>query len=725
MLERKSLRQLWSRLIALTITAITLIVLGWRMLHGFGFSDEAFYVALPLRFAMGDRPFVDELNIAQTAGLLMYPFIKAYNALLGTAGIFLYIRVLFLAFFACVGWSAYAFIRPHLPRPAALLIAVACMCFIPYGAPGLSYNTLSMGLFSIGVFSIGRWLLAPHAERRFWKAPVYWAGLAHAAACLAYPSFLLTILVTAAGATALARGRRLHALLLYAAGGSTFVLLFSPVLYGAGLANVRAMIAYTGGGSLAAAFSLPALAERFAVFHQQHPELLVSLPLAAAGVVAARWLPLAAALALAAALPLLALGTELSGYLGSLGYVASFALLGPILCFGVPNRRFAAVLGLGVIAPSLLHGVVMSASSGNGVIAAGIGMFPAAIAAAVALAAFVEHHLSPRPLVRQAMVLAPALFVCALLHQAAGENSYYVDGPTSELTARVDHGPFWGLYTTPKQHAFLEELSADLYAHRGAEGSRIYCNVPAGYIIAERRPLMASAWIFPSPSKSAIDARFFLERARPGALVLIVGEEYNQLLQQIVPSTTERIATRTTHTVQLYRGFGRGSGASVATSAPHPVSIKPTPPVPPPLDQWLPLAPAAGNPTWTEGAFAFGWSWPEDWGRWSSAYVSGLVVPLPAELEGVTADVVVQLDLVPHRKRGHPRQRYRILAAGEQVVAGELRSDGVVELTVPARLQEKNRLYLHLELPDAFLSSDFRILGIGLKRVKISRPTNR
>lgn len=721
MLEPTFLRGRWSHTAALVISAITLIVLGWRMLHGFSFSDEAFYVALPLRFSMGDRPFVDELNIAQTSALLIYPFIKAYYALLGTAGIFLYVRVLFLLFFAGVGWSAYAFVRPHLPRPAALLISVACMCFIPYGAPGLSYNTLSMGLFSIGLFSIGRWLMSPAEGRPFWKTPIYGAGLAHAAACLAYPSVLLSTLVTAACATALARGRRLRGLLLYAAGGITLVLLVSPVLYNAGLANVRAMIAYTGGNSLTAAFKLTALAERFAVFRQHHPELIVALSLAAAGVVAARWMPRITSLGLSVALPLMALAAALNGYLGSLGYVASFAVLGPILCFGVPDRRLAAVVGFGIIAPSLSLGVVMAASSTNGALATGIGMFPAAIATAVALAAFVDHHLQSWPRMRQAMVLAPALFVVCLLRHAAGENSYYVDGPTSELTARVDHGPYWGLYTTPKQHAFLEELSADLHAHRGADGSRIYCNIPAGYIIAERRPLVASAWIFSSPSKSVVDARFFLERAQPGALVLVVGEEYNLMLQQIFPSTTERVTARTTHTVQLYRGFGKGSGASVATSASPPSPITPTPLVAPSFDEWLPLSPAAGNQTWTDGAFAFGWSWPEHWGRWTAARFSGLIVPLPAELERAAVDVVVQLDLVPNLKRRHPRQQYRFSIAGEPLAGGELRSEGIVEVVVPARLQDQGRVYLQLELPDAIRSRDSRLIGVGLRRVKISR----
>lgn len=703
-----ALRRQGGTIAAAAFAALTLLAMSWRVLHGIDFSDESFYVALPLRFALGDQPFVDELNVAQTAGLLLYPFVKAYTTIAGTAGIFFFLRLLFLAFFACVGWSAYGLARPYLPRPAALLIATACICFIPYGAPGLGYNTISMGLFSIGLFSSARWLLAEEhaAPRRLWKVPLYQAGLLHAAACLAYPSLVLTVLGTAACVTALARGRRRQALLLYAAGGGSFLLLLSPVFAAAGLHNVRAVLAYTGGGSLAATFGLAALSERFTVFLVHHPELSTTLLSATAGVVAARWWPRLATLGLAVALPLLVRGTILGGYVGSLGFVAGFALLGPILTLGIRDRRLAAVLAIGVIAPSLLHGVVMSLSSGNGSLAAAIGLFPAAIATAIALAVLVDQAFHRSPGLRPVLALAPALFVGLLARYTTAPDSYYLDGPSSALTERVDRGPFWGLYTTKAKLATLEQLSADLLAHRGGPQSRLYCNMPAGYIIAERRPLVASAWIFPSPSKASTDARFFLERARPGDLI-VFGDEYNHQLKKLIPLTAEPIARRPAYSLLTYRGFGELSAQQAAA-------------VPPlPLDEWQPLFPDKTN----EALLGFGWSWPEEWGRWSDGYYASLILPRPTGDHGAPRDLLVKLEVLPHLAPGHRRQRYRARIAGQLIGEGVVpRAGGILELVVPARLQSRSALYLWLELPDAFASPDTRIIGLGLQRVMLSYP---
>lgn len=712
-----ALRQEWSAAAAVVLATATLAVMGWRMLHGLDFYDESYYVALPLRFALGDRPFIDELNISQTAAIVLYPFIKLYQAALGTDGIFLYVRFLYLAFFSCVGWSAYAFARPHLPRAAALLVGAAALCFIPYGAPGLSYNTISMGLFALGLFASARWLLAPPdvAPRRFWRQPLYRAGLAHAAACLAYPSMLLTVVACAACFIALARGRRLQVLALYAAGGVTFALLVSPLFLAAGLHRLRTVAAYAGGSSLATTFGPAGLAERLATFRQSHPELLLAAATTVVGLVAARWIPRLAAAALAVALPLICRDTAMLGYLGSLGLISSFALLGPLLCLGLclhrgmglPERRLAAVLGLGVIAPSLLHGVVMAASSSNGATAAGIGMFPAALAAAIALAALVDHAFRLTPRWRPALALAPALLIGALLQHTA--TSYYSDGPTQALTERIDRGPYWGLHTTPAKRQQLEKMTAELLAHRGGRDARLYYNVPAAYIIAERRPMVASPWIFAFPSKMNDDARSFVEKARPGDLILL-SDEPNFQLKELIAATAEPLVTHETYSLMTYRGFGATAAAGAATTALAPL----------PLDQWRPFSLAQPN----EELLAFGWSWTEE-GRWSDAYHAGLILPRPSGPGyDPTRPTLVKLDLVPHTARGHGRpQRFKARVAGELVAEGEVPKPGrVVEIAVPARLHGRAAIYLSLELPDAFPAPDGRLLGVNLQRVMLAQP---
>ena len=53
--------------------ALVVATVIWRIHFGVDFTDESFYVAMALRFARGDRPFVDEVNLTQTASWLAHP----------------------------------------------------------------------------------------------------------------------------------------------------------------------------------------------------------------------------------------------------------------------------------------------------------------------------------------------------------------------------------------------------------------------------------------------------------------------------------------------------------------------------------------------------------------------------------------------------------------------------------------------------------------------------
>jgi hypothetical protein len=82
---------------------IAVVIIGAtyvRMYFGADFTDQAYYVAVPYRFVLGARPFIDETTPSQqSAGLLGYPFIWAYHALFGVSGIILFARHLHFLFF--------------------------------------------------------------------------------------------------------------------------------------------------------------------------------------------------------------------------------------------------------------------------------------------------------------------------------------------------------------------------------------------------------------------------------------------------------------------------------------------------------------------------------------------------------------------------------------------------------------------------------------------------
>src|SRR5271154_313747 len=92
-------------LAAFTLTAVG--VSYWRLYYGVDFTDEAWYVAVPYRFVLGGRPYVDELSVPQTsAAVVLYP------ALAGRTGLVLFVRQLhFLVALAAGGAVALSLKR--------------------------------------------------------------------------------------------------------------------------------------------------------------------------------------------------------------------------------------------------------------------------------------------------------------------------------------------------------------------------------------------------------------------------------------------------------------------------------------------------------------------------------------------------------------------------------------------------------------------------------------
>src|SRR5277367_4384469 len=80
------------------VALVVVAVLYSRVFFGLDLVDEAFYLALPYRFFLGDRPFVDELNVAQAFTFLTYPIVRFYLALTGgkVEGLVLFTRHLYL-----------------------------------------------------------------------------------------------------------------------------------------------------------------------------------------------------------------------------------------------------------------------------------------------------------------------------------------------------------------------------------------------------------------------------------------------------------------------------------------------------------------------------------------------------------------------------------------------------------------------------------------------------
>jgi hypothetical protein len=118
-----------SRLTDLLLAAVALAAVGlalfftWRRLFiGVDLQDESYSVLIPWRWALGDRPFLQEQNLQQVQGLLTYPFVKLFGVLRGydVTGLVLYTRHLYLLLMLGVAVVAFLFLRRFIRWQLAL-----------------------------------------------------------------------------------------------------------------------------------------------------------------------------------------------------------------------------------------------------------------------------------------------------------------------------------------------------------------------------------------------------------------------------------------------------------------------------------------------------------------------------------------------------------------------------------------------------------------------------
>src|SRR6266850_2304299 len=87
------------RVVAILVVAVVALATFVRLHFGIDFSDESYYIAMARRFALGDRPLIDELSPHQSAALLpaLLVWLRA-RFVPGTEGLVLYTRLLYFAF---------------------------------------------------------------------------------------------------------------------------------------------------------------------------------------------------------------------------------------------------------------------------------------------------------------------------------------------------------------------------------------------------------------------------------------------------------------------------------------------------------------------------------------------------------------------------------------------------------------------------------------------------
>jgi hypothetical protein len=469
--------------LAIAVVAITY----WRLWYGVDFTDEAFYVAVPYRFALGAKPFVDETSVTQqTTAILLYPFVRAYYAILGMTGIVLFVRHLQFLLSLFVAVAVYRSLRLFVARSCAVPIALAAVVFVPFTIHSLSYDSVGSALLTAGCFLGVRPLVDPRA-----LASRLGSAICLGLAAFAYPPLAIPVAVCVTVRIALAQGHRIREGLEHGA-----LALGLPALGLAGLAVSAgpATVVHDYRRSSEFLGQAGGIAKLRLIYHQTErtlPHWWLLLPAIAFLWLAWRYRRGAALVALAV-LPLLVLPPRLTFFTTSLNFVAHFGWVAPALFVLVRRRPGAKLLLLAVWVPSFVAGATTAYSSANGAVNFGVGGFATAIVATVYLVWAFEDAIGRVDL--RVLALAPALLVLGLLVWS-DTIPVYRDASLSALSARVQSGPYAGLQTTPWKRTWIGRLQHDLERYESVCTILFFDDFPAGYLLSEARPDTNGAWV--------------------------------------------------------------------------------------------------------------------------------------------------------------------------------------------------------------------------------------
>lgn len=498
----------------------------WRRLFlGVDLQDESYYVLVPWRWALGDRPFVNEENLTQIGGLLEYPFVKLFGLLrdYDVTGLILYTRHLYLLLMIAVAVVVFLTVRGLVRCELAVLVASVYVTFIFWETPQLSYNTMGAAFLTLGS-ALGLWVVLED-RGRVWA---FASGAAFGVAVVAYPTLLFIVpfyavfLAFALGRRAVAMVAELafaeppewkglptglaawRALSLWVLGGAAVLLPTSLVILSFGLKNLRRCWAYTMDvaqsldqlGGAAKAYDV---ALGFWRFYWSRPYFIVAALLV---FLAYRRWPRLGRVLLAALPPVLWLAGQ-RALLDAAGFVLVYAVLAPYLFLFVPGakREAGAKVLLWVWAPAMIAGAMTAFTSAAGYLSAAVGFTPALLASGVFLAWSLETTTvsGTGPAGSPSRVRLPWLALAVLTAIVAVTVVFQFqfqqrEMPYRELTSRVDSGPWWGIKVTPERRRLLDGFAADLRAQSRPDDELLVFYQAPGYYLYWRGAIAASSY---------------------------------------------------------------------------------------------------------------------------------------------------------------------------------------------------------------------------------------
>jgi hypothetical protein len=489
-----------TRNLALVAVIAGFVVLAaLRATLGISFADDASYVSLPLHFAQGARPIVDEMSAQGLGFLVVVPFMKAWTALLGTSGLVLASRLFYVLLAATAGYVIHRALKRSFGNWATAIAVAVVLMTPPYNVMAASYNTVAVLAFAMAT------ALAWQAVRDRSRGAAAIAGVAAAAGALSYPSLVPVAVVLAAAVAVVGWRRRVVPafLLAFVGAGAVFGGLVLIVVSPHAIAAAMHYSSQVWSANVTPSRRSSVLATNLR--HVFVSRWLVPMWILAAVACVPRLAPRARAVVLAliplAATLLPAWGhrAERAVYFGKLGtaslVVVSAGLLAPAVFWAayeaVRHRRLDAMRLLMLAAPPALVGfviVALSTSSGWFRALAFVGLAPLTIILMADWGRTVRRDGG-----RLAFTLAATGVVLVLL-VALFSNSFK-DGASWSLTHRIWHGPLAGIATTNQRAAQIAAIEDQGQRWVGASDRVLVFNNPLAYLLVGGRIYTNAVWL--------------------------------------------------------------------------------------------------------------------------------------------------------------------------------------------------------------------------------------
>jgi hypothetical protein len=509
----------------LLFTLLVLFLSWYRLRFGVDFTDEAFYIAVPYRFALGDRLFIDELSLAPFA-IFSIPFIKLHLWLQGDLdGVVLSMRQIYLCFTcgvaAVVCWSLTFFVR----RKIAFLIALSFIVCPLGNIPNFSYNSLCSAFIILALFSTLA-IVKTNAHFRYYLIP----GLLFGFAIISYPPLILPVLFYAVVILPLDNTQRKQSIFAFLIGLALAGSLLIPALLQTGDDHLStdlqwlSSVGAQGGGlqkvktivrSLFTSWPQPylvlALIILVGITYYKHPFycclLLILLPVSF--------------------MPLRSFSPTTN-----MMFINHYCLLAPLIAMLTWQNKPVRQLFLIGWLPAFFMGLTTAWSSANGFRNASIGWIAGAIVTVVLITLTITELDQREKTVRRFglryLQSIPALmFVIFLLQSQFRSGAVYRDDNIPLLTSRVTSGPYQGMYTTPSKNGYLQTITRDINNVVGANQTILFYDLfPAGYLLSSARPATPAIWIQPlsrSPrTRRDLLVGYYQQHAMPDVVVQLL-----------------------------------------------------------------------------------------------------------------------------------------------------------------------------------------------------------